>query len=201
MPETCCNQRTTEWLAERKGKITASVAAACLGIGPRSRQWAWREITGNNTEAEKRHNDQDFNIRYGQNFEAVARNDYEADTGNLVTETGFWVHDSLPWLGCSPDGLIGTDGLLECKCPEKLYERVPIHYRVQCLVQLACTGRAWCDFYGWSKDFGPDGRHLTFLRRIHRAGIAGLIVRLDRFRREYVETNTCPPRARRRVRA
>ena len=30
-----------------------------------------------------------------------------------VAENGFWVHREHAWLGASPDGLVGAEGLLE----------------------------------------------------------------------------------------
>lgn len=191
MPEVVAAQQTPEWREARKGKITASLAAACLRIdGADSAASAWREIMDRQTPAEKRHAEEDFNLRYGLNFEPIARASYEADTGRIVTETGLWVHPTLPWLAASPDGLIGRDGLLECKCLKTQVPMVPIKHRIQCLIQLACTGRLWVDYYVWPKPpLHPQ------LWRINRCrGIAGLIVRLDQFRRDYIETATCPGR-------
>lgn len=188
MPETVSAQRTPEWYAARKGKITASLAAACLGLDPyKSRRKAWREIMG--TEPPERGNRA---MEWGIRWEAAARLDYEIDTGNMVTCVGFFVHPLLPWLGASPDGLIGTDGLCEIKCPTNCPNRVPIHHRIQCLVQLAVTGREWCDYYAW----GASGQR--FLRRVHRAGIPGLVLRLKAFYDSYVVTGTEPPRRRAR---
>lgn len=190
MPELCPNQRTEEWLEARKGKITASLAAGCLGLHPyMSAKKAWREIMGcDGPRLENRH------MQWGIQFEAAARLDYEAEQGVFIETTGFWVHPLLPWLGASPDGLIGTDGLCEIKCPTNAPSAVPLHYRIQCLVQLAVTGRAWCDFYCWA----ANGER--FLQRVHRAGIPGLLVRLEHFYRSYVLTNTEPPRKARKRR-
>ena len=200
MPQLTTAQRTEDWLAARKGRITASNAAACLGIHPYiSRQKAWREITGNQTPAEKKAQEAGHNFasRWGQNFEAVARNAYEAETGNLVTETGFWVHPDLPWLGCSPDGLIGSEGGLEVKCPEILYGKVPHYYRIQCQVQMACLGRAWVDFFCWAK---PNGQPNTKLWHIRRTGMMPvLIMLLKGFFDAYIATGIEPPKKRKKV--
>ncbi len=186
MPQVQSEQRTEAWLAARVGIITASVAAGCLGLHPyMSRAKAWRLILGTEKTEENRF------MRWGTEMEASARGQYEVETGVLVWPTGFWVHPEHPWLGASPDGLIGTDGLAECKCPQSLPEAVPLHHRIQMLVQLAVTGREWCDYYAWTL-------HGSFLRRVRPAGIGGLIRRLDEFRRAYLLTNTEPPRKRRK---
>ncbi len=54
-------------------------------------------------------------MRNGINLEPKARAAYELVTGNTVTQTGFIISGRV---GCSPDGLIGEDGMLEAKCPE-----------------------------------------------------------------------------------
>lgn len=185
MPELILTQRSDSWVEARKGRITASIAAACLGLDPyQSRQKAWRAINGE-TYAGNKH------TSWGTEFEAQARSDYEAFSGNLVTETGFWVSPEHDWLGASPDGLIGTDGLVEVKCPGNLPEKIPIHHRIQMLVQLLVTGRKWCDYFCWTH---AD----SFCSRVHLAGGWGLIQKLQQFREQFVLTNTEPPRKKRR---
>jgi putative phage-type endonuclease len=182
------DQRTDAWIEARKGKITASVAAGCLGLCPyTSRQEAWRRILGTSANGSNRH------MAWGVEFEAKARETYECLTGNLVEETGFWVHPSIPWLGASPDGFIGFDGMLEVKCPSHCPDNgmVPIHHRIQMLVQMACTGRQWCDYFVWTHE-------ATFLRRVFPAGTDGIIRRLEAFYQTYVLTKAEPPRKKRK---
>jgi putative phage-type endonuclease len=187
MPLLVEAQRTDQWHSARQGRITASLAAACLGLDPyTSRQKAWRSIVGAQVKDDNRH------IRWGVQFEAAARLDYEAATGNIIETTGFWVHPTLDWLGASPDGLIGTDGLAEIKCPTNCPPRVPVHHRVQCLIQLFVTERVWCDYYSW----GASGQR--FLARIHRAGLPGLVARLHRFYQDFVVPGVEPPRKRKK---
>jgi putative phage-type endonuclease len=186
MPLANHEQRTEEWLQARKGKITASVAAACLGLCPyTSRQEAWRKIMGKSKGDDNRH------TRWGTEFEATAREAYEVETGNLVEETGFWAHPTIPWLGASPDGLVGRDGLAEIKCPSKLPLLVPIHHRIQMIVQLAVTERTWCDYFVWTHEG-------TFIRRVFLAGWSGILKRLESFYQDFVANNIEPPRKKRK---
>lgn len=188
MPPLLHEQRTQEWLDARRGKVTASLAAACLGLDPyTSPKMAWKKISGLvDNELQNRH------MQWGVQFEAKARLDYEVESGNFVETTGLWVHPTCEWLAASPDGLIGADGLCEIKCPTDTPPRVPIHHRIQMLIQLACTERAWCDYYAWA---GPQK---TLLRRVYRAGLPGLICRLKSFYETYVLTATEPPRRKRK---
>lgn len=184
MPEIVSTQGTEEWFTARRGRVTASVAAAALGVDPHnSRQKAARLIL--DTEPARTNS---F-ITWGQSHEAEARRAYEALTGRFVDETGFWVHPQIEWLGASPDGLVGNAGLVEIKCPQKAPQSVPIHHRIQCLIQLAVTGRIWCDYFAYAAD-GSQCLHT-----VRPAGIAGLLRRLEEFYRRYILTNIVPERA------
>lgn len=199
MPEICVTQRTAEWLAAREGRVTASLAAACLRLGAHGAtpMKAWREIVGKRTEAEKQEYVRNRHLQWGVQFESAAKLDYEVHTGHMIVDTGFWVHPDYPWLGASPDGLIGSDGLVEVKCPTECPTKVPTHHRIQCIIQLLCTGRQWCDYWSW----GASGRR--FLDRLYlRSEYPGLIARLKAFYETYVLTGICPPRkkARRKCR-
>lgn len=175
-------QGTQEWLDARVGCITASVAAGALGIHPHmSRAEAWRRCLGTQKESS---NDA---IRWGQQFEPIARYHYEIETGFLVQSGGLWVHDEYPWLKASPDGLIGNDGALEIKCGGKVPDKIPAYHRVQCIVQLLCTGRSWVDYFAWT----PNG---FYMERVHPQGAAGLVNRLRRFYETYVLPGVEPPR-------
>ncbi|KAM7300318.1 hypothetical protein ISCGN_020882 [Ixodes scapularis] len=55
-------------------------------------------------------------IIWVQVHEADALKEYEEETGSTVTKSGPWLHQSGV-LGGSPDGLLGTNGLVEAKCP------------------------------------------------------------------------------------
>ena len=178
-------QHTPEWFAARKGKITASIAAACLGLNPyESAAKAWRIIKGTEPDHDNYH------MRRGRDKEAAARRLYEARHGVQVAEAGFVVHPQLPWLGASPDGLVGPMGVLELKCPKALPEDVPVYHTVQCVIQMACTGRWFTDYLAY---VGPGQ---IFERRIIRdlPMEACLLMKLAWFWQEYVVKGVQPPK-------
>lgn len=182
MPLLVTDQRSEGWFAARKHRITASVAAGCLGLHPNmSRQEAWRRCLGTQKESSNRFTD------WGLRSEEVTKREYEVETGNIIEPTGFWVHPVYDWLGATPDGLISTDGCFEGKALASLPEVVPVYHRIQMIVQMIVTERAWCDYFAWT----PNG---TFLQRRHLQGQAGLLRRLEAFYRTYVLTETEPPR-------
>lgn len=103
--------------------------------------------------------------------EPLAREAYEARSGNLVERVGFIRHDELA-AGCSPDGLIDSDGCLECKSPEPaahleyLRTGCPGEYIAQCQGQMWLLERQFCDFVSFNPDF-PEKLQL-YVQRIPR---------------------------------
>ena len=158
-------QRSPEWFEARKGKLTGSNIGAALGVNP----WKTPEDLIRQMVREYHGADSEFqgNIAttWGTSHEPLALLDYEMETGNMVKDCGFLVHPEFDWLGASPDGLIGDHGLIEIKCPYGLRNEASPkfksladqpHYKAQVMVELACTGRSFCDFYQWT----PNGDRL-----------------------------------------
>lgn len=200
MPQITTAQRTEEWFAARLGKITASTAAACLNLHRyKTSKAAWREATGCKTEAEERIGVEGTPAWFGTQFEPAARLAYEAHTGHWVDETGFWVSDRHPWLGSSPDGLIGDDGCLEIKVPELCSRQCACYYRIQCLIHMIVLDRRWCDFvqYGWR----TQELYIETIYPLSPTGEAALLKRLKCWHEQYVVGGEEPPRkkARRRM--
>lgn len=156
-------QRSEGWHKQRQGRVTGSVVGAILGLAPymtredvlrsmvRAYHGAEREFKGN------------VATEWGTANEDGARLDYELETGNTVQEAYFVAEED--WLGASPDGYIGDDGLLEVKCPYGIRNQTEPkfksildqqHYYAQIQVQLYCAERDWCDFWQWT----PHGTKL-----------------------------------------
>jgi len=155
-------QRSQEWFEARRHKLTGSNIGAALGVNPwktpddlirsmvREYHGAPSEFSGN------------VATEYGHLHEPLAQMEYQSETGNFVEECGFFVHPEHDWLGASPDGLVGDDGLIEIKCPFGLRNKTGAdlvfktaedqpHYYAQMQIEMACTGRSWCDFFQWTK--------------------------------------------------
>ena len=139
-------QRTPEWFKEREGKLTGSAFGQAASLGPGSRQQLWRRMMGMETfEGNEA-------TEWGTTNEPVAIDRYEQETGSKVDLVGFVVHPSMAWLGCSPDFLVGADGMGEVKCPfsQQVYEAIPPYYMAQVQGALEVTSREWCDFVCWT---------------------------------------------------
>lgn len=141
----------------RAGKVTASRVADVLSK-VKSGESAGRKNLKMDLVAERltgKPTDSFTNsaMQWGTEQEPFARIAYEAYKGIFVEQIPFVDHPTIEWFGCSPDGLVGEDGLLEIKAPnttthiEYLQEgKPPSKYIPQMMAQMACTGRKWCDF-------------------------------------------------------
>jgi putative phage-type endonuclease len=131
-------QRTPAWHAFRHGRLTASVAAAALGLSPwASPKKAYRQVLGLEPHVST------WYMEHGREMEPIVRGLYAQQTGLDVTETGFWERSDCPWLGASPDAMVDDNGVLEIKVSKLLHSRLPEEWRIQAVVQLLCTGRQW----------------------------------------------------------
>jgi len=97
----------------------------------------------------------------GSYNEREGRKAYKFERDVDVREIGCVVHDNNFWL-CSPDGLVGDDGLLEIKCPKPstqvryfLDGCLPSKYLQQVHGQLIVTGRSYVDFFSYCAGLPP----------------------------------------------
>tara|TARA_Y100000389_G_scaffold191502_1_gene217785 strand:- start:518 stop:1075 length:558 start_codon:yes stop_codon:yes gene_type:complete len=107
-------QRTDEWLELRKGVLTASDAAAALGINPyQSRtQLLRRKIMPAQKEFSPK-----FACEWGKKWEDPAADLYMRRNPTLAPffEFGLIMHDIHPFLGASPDRITADGILIEIK--------------------------------------------------------------------------------------
>jgi hypothetical protein len=102
---------------------------------------------------------------FGQEHEPAAIKLYERETGYWTYATGedqrFIPHPTIHWLGVTPDGLIGGDGMVEVKVPWRAkYVHISQRpgYEVQIRLQLECAQREWCDFAVYRPDLPPESQ-------------------------------------------
>ena len=112
-------QRSPEWFAKRIGKFTGSQFPTLMaGLDTESykgyiREKAWERLTGKAVQTFT--NDA---MQHGIDTEPQARSYYEFVADAEVVEVGFMVHADYPYVGVSPDGLVGDKGMIEIKCPQ-----------------------------------------------------------------------------------
>lgn len=170
-------QRSDDWFQIRLGKVTASriadlTAKTRTGWGASRANYMAQliaeRLTG--TVAESYTNGA---MQWGIDTEDSAREAYEFVTDVEVAQVGFADHPHIEMSGASPDGLIGTEGLVEIKCPNTathidtlLSGKIPAKYIKQMQWQMACTNRQWCDFVSY--DPRMPSHMSIFIKRLKR---------------------------------
>jgi putative phage-type endonuclease len=170
-------QGSDAWKQLRLGRVTASrvadvVARTKSGYGASRANYMAQLITERltNMVAEAYTN---AAMIHGTETEPEARAAFEFYQGVTVEEVAFVPHPKIEQAGCSPDGYVGPDGLLEIKCPQSathletlLGRAAPAKYVDQMQFQMACTGRKWCDFVSYDPKM-PENMRL-FIKRLPR---------------------------------
>ena len=191
-------QRTQQWYAARRGLPTASEFGSI--ITPKKMEYAAAadtyidglidalkrpEAAGEESWTGNRH------TRRGEMLEPEAAGSYAFDRDVRLTAVGLVLSDCRRF-GCSPDALIGADGMLEAKAPDgptfvrwtrenRRTGDVPLEHKAQVHGSLIVTGRAWCDFLAYCPGYDPLVIRVTpdkFTDRLRE--------HLDRFHTEYV---------------
>lgn len=178
----------TLWLEERRKRLTASWFGLVCKRYPYSscKPVVQRMLYPKSDLQNNRH------LQHGRKYEQHALLQYKRENVS-VQECGLFIHDKFGFLGASPDGLIGEDGLIEVKCPssavdmtieeaidkvkslclEKTVDSVirlkrnhDYYYQVQ--GQLQICKRSWCDFVVWILRTKPPFTDNMFIERIVR---------------------------------
>lgn len=158
-------QGTPEWFASRAGIVTASefstVMAKGRGGGDSAtrknymRKLAAERVTGKvvQTWSGNQHTER------GHAMEPEARDLYAFLRDEQPRQVGFMRRGPV---GCSPDSLVGDDGMLEIKTKlphlqiEVLEAGVlPPQHKAQVQGQLWVSGRQWADFLSYWPDLPP----------------------------------------------
>jgi hypothetical protein len=181
-----CVQGTQDWFDARNGRVTASRIKDVMAY---LKQTKAEETAGIRREAQKRidyrteiiaetllgealpHFVSDA-MKWGIEQEALAATEYEIESPEDVSGVGFVYHPSIERAGASPDRLVGSDGLLEVKCPNTTTHIawikagvVPEEHIPQMYFQMRCCERQWCDFMSF--DSRLPKRYQKFIRRLY----------------------------------
>jgi putative phage-type endonuclease len=167
-------QGTEAWHQLRMGKVTASRVADLLAktkTGPSASrgnyliELALQRVTKTIEESYT-----NAAMEWGTQTEPQARVAYEVKTGNFVDQVAFIDHPTIAGFGCSPDGIVDVDGLIEIKCPNSATHwsyikanEPPNKYFIQMQAQMAVTGAKWCDFVSFDPRM-PERSQLLVVR-------------------------------------
>ena len=170
-------QGSPEWHQARLGKVTASrisdVAAKIKTGWGASRAKYMGELIAESLTHEPTPSFVNAAMQHGTDTEPQAAAAYSFYTDAELELVGFVDHPKIDQAGCSPDRLIGKDGLVEIKCPQTsthidtlLSGSIPKKYIDQMQWQLACTKRKWCDFVSFDPRMPPETQ--LFIQRVER---------------------------------
>ena len=171
MPSYNMEQRSAEWFSVRLGKATGSRIADVVGKTKDGKRYLaaranyMSELLCERLTGVVQTNFVSREMQWGIDNEEPARKLYMKRKGVDVKLMGFVTHPFFVDSGCSPDGLIRDDGMVQFKCPLTtthleylLSNEVPEEYVPQMQWEMACTGRSWSDFVSFDPRL-PD--HLS----------------------------------------
>ena len=139
-----------DWVSERSSYLGGTDISAILGLHPyKTPRGVYMEKKGLVPPVE-------FNeaMLHGQNLELYVMQLYRLDTGKTLHKSHLYRDRTVPFFAANPDYEIrGEPGLLECKTAGVWAaqefglegDAVPNQYLVQCMWQMALTGREYCD--------------------------------------------------------
>lgn len=169
-------QNTDEWLDMRIGKVTGSSCSKIMAnygkaFGDPAKKAAVsvavEQLTGKRSSADSYINS---HMERGHEQEPIARSLYEDMYFVDVTNGGFF---DCGQCGCSPDGLVGDDGIIEIKSVISHVHYANIKrggvdpaYKWQLYFNLLKTEREWIDFVSYCADFPIDKQ--LYIHRINK---------------------------------
>lgn len=175
-------QGSPEWFDVRKAMPTASMFSAVMAKpGPRggiakTRQTYLYKLAGEILTDEPMESWSNAHMERGKEREAEARTMYTVMKEVAPEQVGFVVNGNC---GCSPDSLVGDDGMLEIKdamphiqIERLLANRLPPEHVAQVQGQMMVCEREWCDFMSHCRGIRPlvvrverDEKYIAGLRR------------------------------------
>lgn len=179
-------QGSDEWLAQRRGMVTASVVGQLITpstIKPASNDYSraltallvaeritdWTDPVYVSDDMLRGHEDEPRAIEKYSEWRGVTVD----SVGFIIREFGARAQGDPDYrIGYSPDGLVADDGLVEVKSPRAkthlrtiLSGEVPSQHMAQLQCGLLVSGRKWIDFISycggmpmWVKRVEPDQR-------------------------------------------
>lgn len=166
-----CVQGTPQWFEARAGIPTASMFATVMasGVGggaSKTRTKYMRQLVGEIITKKPMESHSNNHMERGHEMEPDARDLYAFATETAPEQVGFIRNGPK---GCSPDSLIGANGMLEVKTklPDLLIEcwergTFPPEHKAQCQGALWVAEREWIDIIVYWPDMP------AFIKRAYR---------------------------------
>lgn len=201
-------QGSIEWLLARAGLITASRIAEMMkyinkGKDESADRYNYRiELVTERLTGLPVDTFVSREMQWGTDNEPYARASYEIDRDVMTEQVGFVIHPDMDFAGASPDSLVDDRGIIEIKCPNTTTHIkwmqagiVPEQHQDQCLFNMACTEREYCDFISYDPRLPA---HLkSFIVRMQRDDerIAKIEAEVRKFNQEIIDLINSLPAA------
>lgn len=160
-------QKSEEWLRLRGTMLTASDIATVIGDNPYERT-SQSLLLKKCFKSKNAFSGNEYTL-HGEKYESEARDLYCELTGEKAHDLGLVQHQTIPWLGGSPDGITESGILLEIKCPPKreIKAQVPKHYVPQVQLLMEILDLETCDFIQYKPEevFGKREFQITRITR------------------------------------
>lgn len=193
---SAAEQRTDGWRQDRAGNLTASTFIDIIALTRAGKPTAARSKLMHQKAFERLagipiHEVNSKSLSWGIDLEDPADESYMVTTGGIVVPSPYIAHPEFPFIGASPDGLVGTDGGVEKKCPhdeavhiETWLNGMPEDHMPQVQGNMLVTGRQWWDFISYDPRQGE--RFRLYVQRIPRdeAYCKDLLTKLLQFEAE-----------------
>ena len=162
-----CEQGSEEWLHHRLGIVTASEFDTVMAKGQgKTRRTYMLKLIGEILTGEPQERYTNKHMERGHEMEPEARDYYAFMSDVEPQRVGFLKRGRI---GCSPDSLIGENGMheIKTKLPHLhidvlLNDVLPSEHKAQCQGSLWVAEREWIDFQSyWPKLPG-------FIKRVYR---------------------------------
>ena len=148
-----CEQGSDAWLEAKMGMVSSSHFSDVLNKKT-GRTLYMRKVAGEILTGAREESFFNKNMENGVEMEVSAREYYEKINGIFVNQVGFIKRDD--WVGTSPDGLVGDDGMIEIKCviPSThinniMTDKMQTIYTPQVQGQLWVAEKSWCDWISY----------------------------------------------------
>lgn len=188
-------QNSDQWLDLRIGKLTGSGCGKIMAnygkaFGDPAKKLAVtvaiEQLTGKRSYNDSYSND---HMARGHEQEPLARALYEEQYFVDVSNGGFFEFGNC---GCSPDGLVNNDGLIEIKSVIDHVHYSNIRrggidpsYKWQIYFNLLKTGREWIDFVSYCADF-PEATRL-YVHRVNREDCSEQFAMIEEREKQFFE--------------
>jgi hypothetical protein len=161
------DQGSEDWIKARLGIPTTSEFKSILAKGEgKMRRTYMMKLLGERFTGEPADNFSNGHMERGKEMEDEARRCYAFMQDQEPARVGFIRNGDI---GCSPDSLIGEDGMVEIKTKlphlqlEAIFaDRLPPEHKAQVQGQLWVAEREWCEFVS----YWP--RLPLFVKRVYR---------------------------------